>query len=221
VIELHRFKIQFKIIQSSIVWAALGYALFLLTISFFLEDLHFVREMELVHIKGIYEIGFSLFAVFLFSQLFSEEMEEGMFRWLLSMPINPWIYLIERWFWGITLLIFIYTGSMFCIDRYVIEIPWDKFIVYILIPSLVLGHFAMFITIISQNEWLGMAAPLFYWALEALSQGMLTQQYYLFHVTFSVPDSSIEWNRMMLFFASSVLWLMSGWLIGKRSYFLK
>lgn len=215
-IQLH-----FKIILSSITWTALGYSLLLLSLTFFLTEINFVIEIQVNHVKGIYEVGFPLFAIFLFSQLFSEEIEEGMLKWILSMPMNHWVYLFERWFVGLGILLIIYTGSILLINYYLLSIPLDEFFLHVLLPSLLLGHVAMLVTILGRSVLLGMAIPLFYWIFESLSLGILTKQLFLFQATFPIPNVDLGFNRLLLCFTVIVLWIMSGWILSKRAYFLK
>lgn len=210
-----------RIIQSGLLWLAIGYALLLFIFTLNLENLNIVEETEFYHILAIYEIGFALCALFLFSQLFSEEIEEGMFKWLFSLPLNPWRYLMERWLIGIVLLSVIYFGSMLCLDLLLLELPWDKRIFYTFIPALMLGQLAMFVSILSRNEWLGMGVPLFYWTFEAFSRGEVTKGVYLFLNTFPIEDISLEWNRVILLTASLLLLAGSGWLLNRRQFFLK
>lgn len=210
-----------RIFQSGMVWLACGYAAVILGISLALEKLHIVEEIHFLHIQGIYELGFALYAIFLFSQLFAEEIEEGMFKWLFSLPLNPWRYLMERWLVGMIGLVLIFVGSMICIDLFAVQVEWTKAVFYSIVPALMLGHLAMFVSILTKNEWIGMAVPLFYWTFEAFSRGDLTKGLYLFLNTFPIEDISLEWNRGILLILACLLLLACGWILNKRMYFLK
>jgi ABC-type transport system involved in multi-copper enzyme maturation permease subunit len=213
--------IQLKIMRTTIFIGAIVFALFLIGVTFMLESWHFVIEVNVHHIISIYEIGFPFVAIFLFSQLFAEELEEGILKWLFSLPLRGWVLLAGRWGLGIICLLFVYYGSLLVVDLAVISIPWNIFTTSVLIPSLWLGHLALSMTLVSKNYIVGIAAPLFYWIFEIFSKGMLTQHMFLFMGSFPRENVDLDWNRTMLFMLSDILLLACCIVLRNRSYYMK
>jgi hypothetical protein len=207
--------LEWKIIRSSTFWAALSYALALVVVALNMESWGFVDELNIRHIKGLYEIGFSLFAIFLFSQLFAEEVEERVWSWLFSLGTKRWVYFCKRWLLGMTVLLSVYFISLWIIDTFAIGIPWKDFALYVLPPSVFLGHLALLIIIATRHVLAGIGVPLFYWFLENLTQGMLTRKMSLFFATFPVPNVDMDWNRTGIGLAAAIFGVLAVWRIAK------
>lgn len=195
-----RIRIHLKIVCTGISYGALLFALLLLTAACLLKPLGIVEAVTPSHIQAIYEIGFPLVAVFWFSQLAAEELEEGVLKWLFSLPLRGWRLLAEKWAIGLLLLLAVYYGSLAAIDLAVVDLDWRTVTLQTLVPSLWLGHLTLLAALIGRKDAVGIAAGLFYWATESLSRGMVTQKLYLFMATFPYGGaaSDVVWNRSLL-----------------------
>jgi ABC-type transport system involved in multi-copper enzyme maturation permease subunit len=178
------------------IGAALAFAAVLVLISINLVPLGFVEDVEQIHLTGIYEIGFSLIAIFIFSQLFAEELEEGTSKWLFSLPVHRLRLWFERWLVGIIFLLGSFYGSLLVIHFTVFAIPWDVFTTAVLIPSLWLGHLALLSTLLFRNDKAGLAVPLVHWSIESISRGSITKQWNLFMTTIPMGEH-LDANRML------------------------
>jgi hypothetical protein len=168
----------------------------ILLITLNLDNWKFVSEIELVHLIGLYEIAFSLIPVFIFSQLFAEELEEDIFKWLFSLPLNRVKLGLERWLLGMAILLGSYYGSLAVIHFTVMNIPWASFTTEALIPSLWLGHLTLLCTLLFRDYRVGLAVPLVHWTIESLSHGVMTKQWSLFMATMPVGDH-LTANRLL------------------------
>lgn len=215
---VYRLKLNLIIMFSGFLWISIGIALSILLAALTMKQLHFVEEIRLSNITAIYEIGFPLFSTFLFSQLFAEEMEERILKWLKSTPLICSLLLAERWVIGIIILLVIYSGSLWIIDLSVFPLPWKEIYFKLLIPSLFLGHLSVAATLIGGNATIGLGLPLFYWTFENFTRGAITGPLFLFQYTFPSSLIDIDWNRGILTTASFILIGISGYIMTKRRY---
>lgn len=217
--RMSRLGFHMRIVMSALSWTAIGWACFMLFICFVMEKWDFVHTVHPGHIIRLYEIGYPLAALFLFSQLFAVEMDNKIFSWFLSAPIRSWNYLLARWLFGFVILLLLYIIPLFAIDQWVISLPWKEMLLYTFVPSITLGHLALFLTIAGRGSFAGLCGPLFIWGLEFISRGMLTGHFKLFAMSYG--SELLELNRMIYWAISILLWIGSGILLSRRAYFLK
>lgn len=166
----------------------------------------------------LYEKGYPLVSVILFSQLFAEQADKNMLAWMLSAPIRTWKYLLEKWSIAFTLVFLFYLVPLFIIDRMVVHLPWKDLLVYVFVPSVFLGHLAMFVTIVSKESFAGLAVPLFVWGMEMMSYSQLAGNFRLFAMI--PPVEILEVNRAFYWALAILFLLLSGVFLRRRSYFL-
>jgi hypothetical protein len=175
------FRYHCKLSMNGLTGGALLIALLLLLAACSLKPLGFVEgEVQVRHVVLLYGMGFPLVAVFLFSSLFAEETEEDILAWLFVLPFSRTVWLAQRWVLGMVAAAVLYYGPLFIIDRTVVLLPWKYFAWELWIPALWLGHVGLFLSLLFRQSSAGLAGGLGYWAMEALSKGVLTGEGYLF-----------------------------------------
>lgn len=214
---MRRMYLTVKIIWSGPIWAAFGLAGLLLLFACRLKAWHFVEQTRLEHLIAFYEIGFALVPVFLFSQLFAEETEEGVFRWLSSLSFNRLRWAGERWLMGMVLLIALYLGSLSVLNLAVMPLPWGTFVWKVFVPSLWLGHLSLAAALLFRHSGAGIAVPLIHWVIEVLSRGQLTGRWYLFDT--AMPMGDIAGNRLLYAILAAAALSVSLWMIKRMSHF--
>jgi hypothetical protein len=211
------FRYHIRLICNGLTAAALCFAAALLAIACSLERWGFVEKAEIRQLAFIYEMGFSLVPVLLFSQLFAVETDEGIFRWILALPFRRWQWLLGRWLTGMALLGAVYFGSLLVVDLWVMPIPWGSFAYEIGVPSLWLGHLALFTSILLRSSLAGLGVGMAYWCMESFSRGLITGRWYLFRAA-ALWGEPIDGNRL-LFLSLSLLLLCVGLMLVRPAYY--
>ncbi|MFD2114621.1 hypothetical protein ACFSTH_03260 [Paenibacillus yanchengensis] len=158
-----------------------------------------------VIILGIYEIGFTLVAILIFSQLILVEVEEGILKWLMALPLNKWTFLLQRWLAAVILLLGLFTSSIAVVHGQLGELSMKQLYFEALAPSFFLGNVAIVSTLIGRSASAGLGIPLFYVAFETLSRGSISKAFFLFNTTISINAVDQVLNRQMIWISSFVI----------------
>lgn len=202
------FRYHVRFITNGLTVAAVCFAAGLLAVACNMERWHFVEKTEIRHLALLYEMVFPLVPVLIFSQLFAEETDEGIFRWIMALPFKRLQWMLGRWLTGMALLAAVYFGSLLAVDRLVLPLSWGSFAYEVWVPSLWLGHLALFAALLLRSPLAGLGTGLAYWCMESLSGGQLTGRWYLFRAA-AAWGESIDGNRL-LYLGLSLLLAVSG-----------
>lgn len=209
-----------RLVSSPLVWAAAGIAVLQVLTVLLLEPWQIVEKAELFHIERIYEYMFPLVAIFVMSQLFAEELEPEVSRWLMSLPFRSWKLLLYRYLLGMGMLAVLYLTGILIIHYSVLPISFHTFTYHVLPPALWLGHLAMLSSLIGRSDVIGLGVPMFYWVLETLTTGIMTGELYLFSGGFQ-EGAALVWNRNMLLALCAMALTLSLLVFARRSYYIR
>lgn len=207
---LKRMVIHGAIIGRTLV-AATAILSFLLTcIPGLLLKMGVIGEVPAELFTPLYEIGFPLVVILVCSQLFADDLHEGIWRWLFSTPLRKEVFYTERVLAGLAICAGCYLGSVALAAAFYGRMPWGEVWIFFA-PAMLLGCLSIFATIALKNTFAGIFIPLGYWALELLSKGELSHRWSLFLASFAPQNDMLTANRITFYILSLSL-LLAGFL---------
>lgn len=213
----NNWRLHLHLFRSGTVIAAFCYPVLLFMICLLLQPLGIVQGGVPVRlILQMYEITFPLVAVVLYSYLFAEEQEEGIWLWLPALSLSMTGFFLQRWLLVTIPLLVQYLLSWVLLRGLVAPIPAADFIVIVGAPIALLGNLALFSALIGRSALAGLALPLCYWALEIGSLGKVTGPMFLFLGSLGGDSYSLWTNRAVFWIVAVLLWLFSWWRMHRR-----
>lgn len=208
-----RMALHLKIISSSLFLASIALSILIFVVCIMMEKWYIVNHVEPRHIYIVYETIFSMGTVFLFSSLFCWEIDKHILAWLLSTPLQPLRFLMEKWVIGFGCMLLLFVVPLLLIHTVMLNLNWSVLLCNVLAPSVFLGHFTLCLALFTRSTFAGISIPLLLWGLEIISRGLITGSFTLFAITFGSDFLLI--NRMVVWIFS-IVWLIFCWLFLRR-----
>lgn len=191
-----------KLMQSGYLYGAFLYGIGLLMIVANVENLG-MGEAELRTLCSILLLGMPLFTILVFSNLFSEDMEERALGLIFTYRQKAVALLLERMLVAVFLTLLLY-GLCLATAHYRL-LPLSSADVWevsktILPMNLYLASLSLVFSLIGRNVLAGLGASIGYSILEILTMGRWTGKMFLFHYV---------WPGRVIAYADHALYLLS------------
>ncbi len=216
---MNRLGLSLKLVWSSFVWAALGVTVLQVAAVAVLQPWHFVEKIELIHIQILYEYTLPFIASLIMCQLFVAELDKETSGWFMSLPFRSSLFFGTRWLLGTATIFILYLMGIAAIHLLVLPIPLRTFSYHVLPPALWLGHLALLGSLIGRTYIAGISVSLFYWVMESLTNGAITDRLYLFSGSLQ-EGAELVWNRNALLLGSLLAFILCIFVFGRRTFFV-
>ncbi|BBI35188.1 hypothetical protein KCTCHS21_45870 [Cohnella abietis] len=200
-----------KLMLSGYLYGALLYGIGLLLLLANTKELG-IGEAELHTLCSILLLGMAPFSILIFSNLFSEEMEERALGLIFTYRQKAVTLLIERVVVAALLTVLLYGLCLVTAHYRILKLNstdvWE--ISKMILPAnLYLASLALFFSLIGRNVLVGLGVGMGYFILEMMTMGQWTGPMFLFQSIWPKGVISLEEHSLYLLFASVVSMVFS------------